>query len=295
MYDIKALYEANTKDEAIELLKEHPNAKIIAGGSDILLDIRDGKLEDAELVSIQKLDEIRGISLEEDGTIRIGSMSSFTDVYRSEIIRGNLIVLAEAVRQVGSQQIRNIGTIGGNTCNGITSADSAATLLAHNAIVEIYGEEGYRYVPLKDFYIKAKKVDLDHNEIQTAILIKKEDYEGYEGSYYKYASRKALDIATVSCSINLKLEDDKKTIKDLRIAYGVAGPVPLRAENAEKFMKGKIADKKTVEEFADTAMNDLHPRDSWRASKEFRVHMMYEMTKRTLQRAMERLDGYYEQ
>lgn len=173
MYDIKALYEANTKDEAIELLKEHPNAKIIAGGSDILLDIRDGKLEDAELVSIQKLDEIRGISLEEDGTIRIGSMSSFTDVYRSEIIRGNLIVLAEAVRQVGSQQIRNIGTIGGNTCNGITSADSAATLLAHNAIVEIYGEEGYRYVPLKDFYIKAKKVDLDHNEIQTAILIKK--------------------------------------------------------------------------------------------------------------------------
>lgn len=93
----------------------------------------------------------------------------------------------------------------------------------------------------------------------------------------------------------MKLEDDKKTIKDLRIAYGVAGPVPLRAENAEKFMKGKIADKKTVEEFADTAMNDLHPRDSWRASKEFRVHMMYEMTKRTLQRAMERLDGYYEQ
>lgn len=291
MYDIKALYEAYTKEEAVKLLSEHPEAIIIAGGSDVLIKLREGKLAGKELVSIQKIDELRGITLEEDGTIRIGSLNSFTDVYENPIIREKLLVLAEAVYQVGSQQIRNIGTIGGNTCNGITSADSAATLLAYDAIVEIYGSEGIKTMPLKDFYISAGKVKLEQNEIQTALLIKKEDYEGYEGAYYKYASRNALDIATATCSVNIKLSDDKNIIEDCRVAYGVAGPVPMRAFAAEEFLRGKECNKKNVGEFTDLAMDQLNPRDSWRASKEFRVHMMREMTKRSAERAVERLGG----
>lgn len=291
MYDIKALYEAYTKEEAVKLLSEHPEAIIIAGGSDVLIKLREGKLAGKELVSIQKIDELRGITLEEDGTIRIGSLNSFTDVYENPIIREKLLVLAEAVYQVGSQQIRNIGTIGGNTCNGITSADSAATLLAYDAIVEIYGSEGIKNMPLKDFYISAGKVKLEQNEIQTALLIKKEDYEGYEGAYYKYASRNALDIATATCSVNIKLSDDKNIIEDCRVAYGVAGPVPMRAFAAEEFLRGKECNKKNVGEFTDLAMDQLNPRDSWRASKEFRVHMMREMTKRSAERAVERLGG----
>lgn len=291
MYDIKALYEAYTKEEAVKLLSENPEAIIIAGGSDVLIQMREGKLAGKELVSIQKIDELRGITVEEDGTIRIGSLNSFTDIYENSIIREKLLVLAEAVYQVGSQQIRNIGTIGGNTCNGITSADSAATLLAFDAIVEIYGEDGIRTMPLNDFYISAGKVNLAHNEIQTALLIKKESYEGYEGAYYKYASRNALDIATATCSINVKLSEDKNIIEDCRVAYGVAGPVPMRAFLAEDFLKGKECTKKNIDDFADIAMDQLNPRDSWRASKEFRVHMMREMTKRSFERAVERLGG----
>ncbi len=291
MYDIKAMYQAHSPEEAVELLTEHPEAKVIAGGSDVLIQIREGRIAGIELVSIYNIDELRGITMEEDGTIRIGSLSSFSKVQFDPIIREHMMVLSDACREVGSPQIRNIGTIGGNTCNGITSADSAATLLAYDAIVEILGPEGKRTTPLIDFYVTAGKVKLAQNEIQTAILIKKESYENYKGCYFKYAMRNALDIATTTCSINVSLEDDKKTIKDCRAAFGVAGPVPLRAKSAEEFMKGKEFDKSLLKEFADTALEDLKPRDSWRASKDFRVHMMKEMAKRCITQAYKDCGG----
>ncbi len=285
MYDIKTMYQAHSPEEAVKLLTEYPEAKVIAGGSDVLIQMREGRLAGIELVSIYGIDELRGITMEEDGTIRIGSLSSFSKVQFDPIIREHMMVLSDACREVGSPQIRNIGTIGGNTCNGITSADSAATLLAYDAIVEILGPEGIRTTPLADFYVTAGKVKLAHNEIQTAILIKKESYENYKGCYFKYAMRNALDIATSTCSVNVALEEDNKTIKDLRIAFGVAGPVPLRARSAEEFIKGKTYDKSLLQEFADTALGDLKPRDSWRASKDFRVHMMKEMAKRCFTKA----------
>lgn len=282
MYDIKNMYEAHSPEEAVQLLSDHPNAKVIAGGSDVLIQIREGRLAGVELVSIYKLDELRGVTMEEDGTIRIGSLSSFTKVQYDPIIREHMMVLSEAVREVGSPQIRNIGTIGGNTCNGITSADSAPTLLAYDAIVEILGPNGKRTMPLEEFYVTAGKVNLAQNEIQTAILIPKESYENYKGFYFKYAMRNALDIATSSCSVNVKLEEDKKTIADCRVTFGVAGPVPKRARTAEEFMKGKVYDKKVWKEFAEIAMGDVNPRDSWRASKDFRLHMLKEIAKRCL-------------
>ena len=142
MYDIKALYEAASVPHAIALLTEHPQARIIAGGSDVLIQIRSGKLAGAELVSIYALDELRGVSLEADGAIRIGSLTSFSHIARDPIIRARIGALAQAVDMVGGPQIRNIGTIGGNTCNGVTSADSASTLLAWDALVELTGPGG---------------------------------------------------------------------------------------------------------------------------------------------------------
>ena len=108
-------------------------------------------------------------------------------------------MLGEAVDMVGGPQIRNIGTIGGNTCNGVTSADSASTLVAYDAIVELSGPEGVRLVPIQSFYIKAGKVDLRPGEIETAILIPQASYRGYHGHYIKYAMRNAMDIATCGC------------------------------------------------------------------------------------------------
>ena len=290
MYDIKALYEAENVQHAISLLMEHPEAQVIAGGSDVLVQIREGKRAGKELVSIYMIDDMRGISYEEDGAIRIGSLTSFSHITKDPIIQKHINVLGEAVDKVGGPQIRNIGTIGGNTCNGVTSADSASTLHAWDAVIEITGPEGVRRVPIHDFYIKAGVVDLKPAEIQTAIIIPKESYEGYYGHYIKYAMRNAMDIATTGCSVNVKLSEDKKTIEEVRIAYGVAGPVPMRALSAETKAKGKPVSKETVKEFAQAVLEDINPRDSWRASKAFRQHIAVVLAERALRESI-RLAG----
>ncbi len=282
MYDIKALYEAESAEDAVRLLMEHPKAQIIAGGSDVLVQIREGKRAGMELVSIYGIDAMRGVSYEEDGAIRIGSLTSFSHITKDPLIQKHVPVLGEAVDMVGGPQIRNIGTIGGNTCNGVTSADSASTLHAWDAIVEIMGPDGMRRIPICDFYRKAGVVDLRQGELQTAIVIPKAAYEGYHGHYIKYAMRNAMDIATIGCSVNVKLSGDKKTVEDARIAYGVAGPVPMRAHSAEKAIQGQPVSKGSVQVFAKAVLVDIKPRDSWRASKAFRQHIAAALAERAL-------------
>ena len=291
MYDIKALYEAGSVEEAVRLLLEHPQAQIIAGGSDVLVQIREGRRAGAELVSIYGIDAMRGVCYDDEGAIRIGSLTSFSHIAASPIIKEKIPVLGEAVSLVGGPQIRNIGTIGGNTCNGVTSADSASTLFAWDAVVELTGPQGIRRLPIQQFYIKAGKVDLRPGEVQTAIIIPKAAYEGYHGNYIKYAMREAMDIANLGCSVNVALSEDKTAIKDARIAYGVAGPIPMRAPSAEAAAKGMPVCKGTADAFARAVLQDIHPRDSWRAAKAFREHIAVEIARRAFMKSIELAGG----
>ena len=280
MYDMKALYQAKDVADAVSLRLAHPEAHIIAGGSDVLVQMREGKRAGVELISIYGLDELRGVTMEADGTIRIGSLTSFSHITKDPIIQQYINVLGEAVDQVGGPQIRNIGTIGGNTCNGVTSADSASTLHAWDAIVELTGPNGVRRIPIHEFYIKAGKVDIREGEIQAGILIKKEDYIDTYGHYIKYAMRNAMDIATLGTSVNVRLSADKRCVERARIAFGVAGPVPLRARTAEALAEGKPVSMELAEAFAKAVKEDINPRDSWRAAKDFRMHIAVESAKR---------------
>ena len=291
MYDMSAYYEARSVDDAVALRLNHPEADIIAGGSDVLVQMREGKRAGHALISIYLLDELRGVSLEDDGTIRIGSLTSFSHITNDPIIQEKIGVLGEAVDMVGGPQIRNIGTIGGNTCNGVTSADYASTLHAWEAVVELTGPNGKRLVPIKDFYLKAKVVDIREGEIQTAILIPKASYENTYGAYIKYAMRHALDIATNGCSVNVRLSPDKKTFERVRVAYGVAGPIPMRAPKAEEFINGKAVTMENMEAFSQKVLEDINPRDSWRASKALRQHVAVESAKRCIVESVKRAGG----
>ena len=175
----------------------------------------------------------------------------------------------------------------------MTSADSASTLHAWEAIVELTGKDGIRRLPIKDFYIKAGQVDIrvEDGEVQTAILIPKASYENCYGYYIKYAMRNAMDIATLGCSVNVRLSPDKQTIERARIAYGVAGPVPMRCPSAETAAKDKSLTLATAEEFSLAVLNDIRARDSWRASKAFREHIAVEMAKRCLIESIKRAGG----
>jgi len=280
MYDMKALYQAKDVADAVALRLQYPDAQIIAGGSDVLVQMREGKRAGAELISIYGLDELRGVRLEADGTLRIGSLTSFSHITRDPLIQKYVNVLGEAVDQVGGPQIRNIGTIGGNTCNGVTSADSASTLFAYDAVIELTGPEGVRQVPIQEFYIKAGKVDLRPGEIQTGVLISRESYENTCGHYIKYAMRNAMDIATLGTSVNLRLSADGRTVERARVAFGVAGPIPLRAVHAEALAAGRELSMDLADAFSRAVKEDINPRDSWRAAKDFRMHIAVESAKR---------------
>ncbi len=291
MYDMKALYEAKSVQDAVALRLAYPQAQIIAGGSDVLVQMREGKRAGVELISIFGLDELRGVTLEEDGTLRIGSLTSFSHITKDPLIQKYINVLGQAVDQVGGPQIRNIGTIGGNTCNGVTSADSASTLHAYEAIVELTGPDGVRREPIEEFYIKAGTVDIRPGEIQTAILIPRESYENTYGHYIKYAMRSAMDIATLGTSVNLRLSANKRYVERARIAFGVAGPVPLRARTAEAAANGQLLTEELAERFAQAVREDIQPRDSWRAAKDFRMHIAVESAKRAFLEAAKLAGG----
>ena len=294
MYDIAALYSANSTEEAIALRLAHPEADIIAGGSDVLVQVREGKRAGKELISIYTIDALRGVTVDEQKNLRIGSLTSFTDITHHPLIRKHCPVLGEAVDQVGSAQIRAIGTIGGNTCNGVTSADSASTLHAYDAIVELTGKCGVRRIPIADFYLGPGKVDIriEEGEIQTAILIPRDSYLRTHGHYIKYGMRNAMEIATLGCSVNVRLSADKKKIDRCRIAYGVAGPVPMRTPSAEALVNGKTPTKKRIRAFSEAVLTDIRPRDSWRASRALREHLAVEMASRALIESIKKAGGH---
>jgi xanthine dehydrogenase FAD-binding subunit len=291
MFDFEAVYEAKNVEHAIELRVLHPEAKILAGGSDILIETRSGKLAGCSVISIFKLDELRGVSIDGDGTLRIGALTSFSHLTRDPVIQRHIKVLGEAAGAVGGPQLRNIGTIGGNVCNGVTSADTASTLMAWDAIMEYTGSGGIRRAPIGEHYVKAGVVALASDEILTSILVPRDSYEHCFGSYIKYAMRGAMDIATLGCSVNVKLSEDRGTVERMRVSYGVAGPIPVRGANAEEAANGRPVCEETVKIVSEAALTDVNPRSSWRASKEFRLQLVKELTRRVFKESIIRAGG----
>ena len=285
MYDIQSIYQAKSVDDAIRALQADPSAIVIAGGTDVLIKIREGKLAGCSLVSIHNLtDELSGVTLAANGDVEIGPLTTFRGVTFSDVIRQTVPVLGEAADMAGGPQLRAAGTIGGNVCNGITSADTASTLVALDAVLRVRGPKGERDVPISEWYQGVGRVALAPYELLVKIIIPRDNYAGYTGHYIKYAMRAAMDIATLGVSCLVKLTDDKKTVDDAALAFGVAGPVPMRAPSAEAAVRG-LPVEEAISVIGKAALADVNPRTSWRASKEFRIQLIEELSPRALREA----------
>jgi len=284
LYDIENLYIAYSVEEAVRILRETPGAKPVAGGTDILVSVREGKLAGCSLVDIRNIDELRGISSEE-GTVRIGPLTTFSQLTEDELLSETVPILAEAALTVGGPQLRNTGTIGGNIANGATSADMAPALLALNAELTLVSPAGVRCLPLTRFYVSAGKTVLAPDELITGLSIGAADYEGYFGHYIKYSQRNAMDIATLGCACLCKLSPDRRTIAEIRLAFGVAGPVPMRAYQTEDKIRG-LSLREAQGVIGRLAAEEINPRTSWRASREFRLALAQELSRRTLEKAV---------
>ena len=189
-----------------------------------------------------------------------------------------------ALYLAGGPQLRAAGTIGGNVCNGITSADTASTLVALDAVLRVRGPKGEREVPISQWYQGVGKVALAPYELLVKIVIPYDNYVGYTGHYIKYAQRNAMDIATLGVSCLVKLTSDKKMVDDAALAFGVAGPVPMRSPAAEAAVRG-LPIGEAVAAIGEAALADVNPRTSWRASKEFRIQLVKELSARSLREA----------
>ena len=286
MYDIGKFYQAADVEDAVRALVEDPEAVVISGGSDVLIKIREGKLAGCSLVSIHGIKELEGIRMEEDGTIVIGPATTFSHITNNDIIQKHIPMLGDAVDMAGGPQLRNIGTIGGNVCNGVTSADSASSLCCLDAVLVLEGPDGVREVPISQWYTGPGRTVRNHDEVLTAIRIKKENYQGYGGQYIKYGKRNAMEIATLGCAVSVKLTEDKKHIQDLRLAYGVAAPTPIRCHTTEEAVKGMETGEALAQAVGKGALEEVNPRSSWRASREFRLQLVEELGRRAVKQAV---------
>jgi len=286
MFDISSYHRASSVDEAIALLSQNPEAVLIAGGTDVLVRLHSHNPDYRHLVDIHDVAELKDITMEPDGTIVIGSGVTFTELSQAALVSTNIPVLAEGGSSIGGPQVRNIATIGGNISNGAPSADAAPPLLVLNTRVELKGPEGFRRLPLHEFYQGPGQVDRKPGEIMTCLRISAADYKGWTGHYYKYAMRGAMDIATIGCAAACKV--DGENVAGIRLAFGVAGPTPLRCRRTEEKALGRAADQSLLDLVRDSVLSDLRPRDSWRASKDFREQIITTLSERVLREALNR-------
>ncbi len=290
MFDIADYQEASTVAQALTLLAADRQAILIAGGTDVLIKIRHNQLSEARLIGIRHIDALRTIELTHDGYVVIGAAVTFSQLMTDDVIRRHVPVLAAAASDVGGSQIRRVATIGGNICNGATSADSAPSLFALNAKLRLESPGRVRLAAISEFYRGPGKVNLEPGEMLTAIMIASCDYQGLGAHYIKYAMRKAMDIATLGCAAACRLGSGGE-LTDVRLAFGVAAPTPVRCPQAEAVATGSVFSEELAAEFAEAATAEISPRTSWRASKEFRLHLARHLSAEALTKAYVQAGG----
>ncbi|MET4695624.1 xanthine dehydrogenase subunit XdhB [Endozoicomonas lisbonensis] len=302
MFPVEQYYKADSIDSACAYLAGHPDARLIAGGTDVLIRLREGKPDFRHLVDIQSIAALQQLTIDNQGRITIGAGVTVSRLIRFLERHKVCTSLIEGASSLGGPQVRNMATLGGNICNGAPSADSAAPLLTLNATLTVQSQHATRVVPMESFYQGPGRVDLKPGELVTTITIDAGQYRNTGSHFYKYAMRKAMDIATIGCAVTCELEnspelvnscelENSQRIKALRIAYTVAAPVPKRCRTAEKLAENRIADQTLVEDIAAVVLEDLSPRNSWRAAKDFREHIIRTLARRVVTEAIVRAGG----
>lgn len=275
-----------TLKETFLLLESHgEKATLIAGGTDMMIWLKTTRKPPAVLVALKHIPEFNHISA--NGSIRIGSCTTLTEIQRNPVIREQLPVLIDAVSNIGSVQIRNVGTIGGNICNAAPSSDTGVALLTLGAKVRIVSSTGEKTVELEDFFLGPNKTILAPGEIVAEFVIPQpQPHTG--GAYWKHTRRKALQLPLIGVGVTLSFEDDLLTCNDARIALGVAAPTPMRAKEAEKILIGGTIDDALLTQAGEAAANESHVRDSIRCAAWYRRDMIKVYVKRMGNLARER-------
>jgi carbon-monoxide dehydrogenase medium subunit len=273
-----------TLDEALSLLAQYKSkARVIAGGTDLVPKLKRREVKAPEYVidlkGIPGLDKIR----QDIGGLTIGALVTIGVVESSPLIQQKFAILAQAAQSMASPQVRNRGTIAGNICNAVPSADSAPALLTLGARLKLISRKGERTINIEDFFTGPNRTALTDEEILLEIKIPDMPPKS-KGVYLKLSPRRAMDLAIVGAAVVVVPEDG--ICKDIRIALGAVAPTPLRTMKAETVLKGQKFNDNLIEKAAKAAAAEASPIDDHRASAEYRRDMIEVLVKRAIKQAI---------
>jgi carbon-monoxide dehydrogenase medium subunit len=273
-------FEPKTVGEAVSLLAKYgAEAKVIAGGTDMLVDMK-YKEEPGCLINIKKIPGLSSIQ-ENGGSLRIGALTTIRDVETNALVRDKLTVLWESSHQFASLQIRNTATIGGNICRASPSGETLAPLLVLEAKGKCVSADGEKTEPFSSLFQGPGKTSLGSKGLLTAIDVPY-PAAGSKSVYLKHAVRGAMDIAMVGVAVLLTPDATKNNIQDVRIGLGAVAPTPIRATKTEALLRGKPLSTALIKEAAAMAATESSPIDDQRSSAENRRWIVEALTRRGL-------------
>jgi carbon-monoxide dehydrogenase medium subunit len=269
--------------EALVLLSRYQGkSKIIAGGTDLMLEMRNKFIRPEVVVDITRIPGLDSIAFDDAQGLRIGALTTIRALETSAELQKKVPILSQAAGQLGSVAIRNVATVGGNLCNALPSAETSQALVALSAQVRIVGPGGERTMPLEDFLIGVRKTLLHPDEILLEIIVPEPPPCTY-GRYFKHSPRGSIDLAIVNIAVLMTMEPDEQVCRDAKIVMGAVFPTPLRARKAEEMLKGKRIDDALMDQVAQTASDEAHPRrGSIRGSFEYKKEMVRVLTRRAI-------------
>jgi CO/xanthine dehydrogenase FAD-binding subunit len=277
------LVEPNSVNEACDILRGNQKARIIAGGTDLLVNMKKKVIKGDLLVSLDKIPDLKTISFPDGVTLSLGSMLTIADIAESTLVKANFPVLGKAAGKLGSPQIRNRATIGGNVCTARPAGDTIGPLIAYGAMAQITGLNGVRTQPLDTLFRGPGQTSIGSGEILTAITLKKPgNYIG--GSYVKYANRKAMEIALVSVTTLVYLEGE--ICRSARVVLGAVAPTFVRCHATEEFLIGKKITDDMAEQAGKLVISACNPITDMRASADYRRNLVQILVKRSLLEAV---------
>ena len=278
-------YEPTTLAEASRLFAEE-HAQLLAGGTDLVIGMKALTETPQSVISLQKIPGLAGITTEADNSISIGAMTKVREIELSADIQQHHTALAEGASEIGSIQIRNLATIGGNIAHASPAADTVAGLLVADAQVDIAGADGERTVPIEELFTGPGQTVLAPGEIITRFRLPSPT----SGSHYlKHKIREVMDLAFIGVAAAINL--DNGTITDARIGLAAVAPTPIRATEAENLLKDNELTPELLAQAGEAAAAAASPISDLRCSAEHRREMVDVLTRRTLQNAIERARG----
>lgn len=273
--------EPTSIEEASRMLAEleDEEARLFAGGTALILTMRQRMLRPTHLLSLARIDRLRGIEFDEKSGLRIGAMSRHADIARSPLVRRHYPVLASMAERVANPQVRNQGTIGGNLCYGDPSTDPPACLLALDAAVVLGSTRGERTMPLQEFIVDYFETALEPDEVLVEIRVPPLA-AGTAGVYSRFLRTAAEHRPLVS--VALVARRDGASCHEARLAVGASTPIPMRLPRAEAFLRGRAVSPEVAAEVADIVAHDIEPLSDSRGSAEFRRDMVRAVARRTV-------------